>query len=336
MSGSRTLEPAACGQALDAERFRRDVLAGLAQPQKSLPCKYLYDEQGARLFEAICELPEYYPTRTETAILQRHIAEIAALIGPGANLVDLGSGNGQKTRLLLEHLERPAAYCPVDVAREQLVECSARLAWEHPGLEVQPVCADYTGPFELPPQPEGSGPTTVFFPGSTIGNFEPAQARVFLRRIAALSGPSGGLLVGVDLQKAADVLNPAYNDSQGVTAQFNLNLLARVNRELQARFDLARFRHLAFYNEAAGRIEMHLVSRGPQRIPVDGSTFSFARDETIVTEHSYKYTAGQFQQLAESAGFQVVRYWTDPRRWFSVHYLKPRPGARGDVPESCG
>ena len=316
--------PANCAPALDAESFLRDVLAGLSHPSRSLPCKYLYDEEGARLFEAICELPEYYPTRTEAAILQRNIQEIAALAGPHTTLVDLGSGNAQKTRLLLDHLEQPASYCPVDVSRKQLLETASELAGAYPGLDVQPICADYTRPFQLPAAPYAPGPATVFFPGSTIGNFEPADAVLFLRRIAALCGPEGGLLVGVDLEKSPEVLNPAYNDSQGVTAQFNLNLLARVNRELHAGFDLAQFRHRAFYNEAAGRIEMHLVSRRTQRVPVDGTSFAFARGESIVTEHSYKYTLGQFRRLAAAAGFEVIRHWTDQRGWFSVHYLKAR------------
>jgi dimethylhistidine N-methyltransferase len=324
MSGSRAAERGWDEAALTAEGFRRDVLAGLSRPKKTLPCKYLYDEHGARLFEAICELEEYYPTRTEMSILRQNIREIASLLGPGSNLVELGSGSSRKTRLLLEHLERPASYLPVDVARTQLLECSARLAQDYAGLEVWPVCADYTSEFELPDPPPDAGRTTVFFPGSTIGNFEPEEAGLFLRRIARLCGPTGGFLVGVDLKKAPQVLTPAYNDSQGITAKFNLNLLARANRELQAGFDLSLFRHQAFYNEAAGRIEMHLVSRRRQAVPVDGLEFVFAEGESIVTEHSYKYTLREFRQLAAWAGFKVVRCWTDERRWFSVQYLRPR------------
>jgi L-histidine Nalpha-methyltransferase len=331
MSDRGVAELAGCAPALTTQRFRRDVLAGISRPPRSLPCKYLYDEEGARLFEAICDLPEYYPTRTERSILQENIGEIAALIGPRANLVDLGSGNGQKTRLLLEHLELPASYYPVDVAREQLVECSRQLAEEYPGLAIEPVCADYTEPFKLPSLPPGSGPITVFFPGSTIGNLEPADAVSFLARIAGLCGQEGGLLVGVDLKKSAQVLNPAYNDSRGVTAQFNLNVLARANRELHARFELPQFRHHAFYNEAAGRIEMHLVSRRLQRVPVDGTAFVFARGESIVTEHSYKYSIGQFRELASKSGFEVVHHWTDERGWFSVQYLRPRRDDADDV-----
>jgi L-histidine Nalpha-methyltransferase len=331
MSDGGVVEFAGCAPALTAERFRRDVLAGLSRPQRSLPCKYLYDKEGARLFETICELPEYYPTRTEISILQANIEEIATIIGPRANLVDLGSGNGQKTRLLMDYLELPASYCPVDVSHEQLLECSRQLAEDYPGLAIEPVCADYNEPFRMPALPPGSGPITVFFPGSTIGNFEPSEAISFLKRMSRLCGEEGGLLIGVDLKKSAHVLNPAYNDSRGVTAQFNLNLLARANRELHSKFELPQFRHHAFYNERANRIEMHLVSRRLQRVPVDGTAFVFARDEPIVTEHSYKYTIGQFRELAAKSGFEVLRHWTDEHRWFSVQYLRPHRQEPDDV-----
>lgn len=323
MNNNCISEPACGAPALTAATFCRDVLAGLSRPKKVLPCKYLYDEQGARLFEAICELEEYYPTRTEVSILEQNIAEIVSLVAPRTNLVDLGSGNSFKTRLLLAHLERPASFLPVDVAQAQLVECSACLARDFAGVEVRPICADYTRDFALPALPPGSGPTTVFFPGSTIGNFEPEEARRFLRRIARLCGTAGGLLVGVDLKKAPQVLHRAYNDAQGVTAQFNLNLLVRANRELSAGFEISQFKHRAIYNAAAGRIEMHLVSRRKQTVPVDGLRFAFAAGESIVTEHSYKYTLEEFRQLAAGAGFQVARSWTDARQWFSVHYLRP-------------
>jgi dimethylhistidine N-methyltransferase len=310
-----------CQAALTAEGFRRDVLAGLSQPVKSLPCKYLYDKEGARWFEAICELEEYYPTRTEVAILRQNMKEIVSLLGPNCCLVELGSGSSFKTRLLLDHLQRPAGYIPVDVAREQLLECSAGLAEDYPGLEVLPVCADYTQPFILPGPPPGSKEKTVFFPGSTIGNFEPDEAGFFLRRIAGLCDANGGLLVGVDLKKDPQVLQPAYNDAQGVTAKFNLNLLARANRELDAAFALSQFEHQAIYNQEAGRIEMHLVSRRRQIVPLNGTEFSFAEGESIVTEHSYKYTRDEFRELAAWAGFEVVRCWTDDNHWFSVQYL---------------
>ena len=331
MSGGGVAEPVWAGPALNTQRFRRDVLAGLSAPQKTLPCKYLYDENGARLFEAICESEEYYLTRTELSILEQNIDEIVALLGPKANLVDLGSGNSLKTRLLLDHLDQPASYSPVDVAHPQLLETSARLAHAYPGLVVEPICADYTRQFTLPPPPARSGATTFFFPGSTIGNFEPEDAVDFLQRIARLCGPADGLLVGTDLKKSARTLNAAYNDAQGVTAQFNLNLLARINRELQGGFDLERFQHLAFYNTSAGRIEMHLVSRRQQTVRVDGHRFAFAKRESVVTEHSYKYTLGQFLRLAARAGFKVARHWSDERRRFSVQYLIPRHSGGHDA-----
>jgi dimethylhistidine N-methyltransferase len=310
-------------QAPSTEDFRRDVLAGLSAPRKNLPCKYLYDENGARLFEAISELEEYYPTRTELGILRDNIEEIASLVGPRANLVELGSGNCLKTHLLLDHLHPLASYSPVDVSRGQLLESSARLARTYPGLVVEPVCADYTRPFTLPAPATGSGRTTVFFPGSTIGNLEPEDAVPFLRRIARLCGPRGGLLVGTDLKKSAQTLQAAYNDAQGVTADFNLNLLARINRELQGAFILDQFQHQAIYDASAGRIEMHLVSCCEQTVAVDGHRFQFAKDEPIVTEHSYKYTLSEFRRLAVRAGFEVARYWCDARQWFSAQYLTP-------------
>ncbi len=334
MSHSTGAGPFGAEARLSSEDFRQDVLAGLSGPNKTLPCKYLYDDQGARLFEAICELDEYYPTRTELGILRDNIDEIASLLGPRVNLVDLGSGSGLKTRLLLDHLDQPASYLPVDVACAQLLQGAARLNQEHPQLLVKPICADYTRPFNLPPVPPDSGRSIVFFPGSTLGNFEPEEAMIFLGRMARLSRPTGGLLIGIDLKKSPHLLNPAYNDSRGVTAQFNLNLLARANRELPAGFDLAQFQHHAFYNAAAGRIEMHLVSCRQQTVPVDGHKFDFANGESIVTEHSYKYTVEEFRQLASRAGLEVVRHWTDKQQWFSVQYLKPRQDATDDASQA--
>ena len=309
---------------LAGETFRNDVLAGLSRPRKSLPCKYLYDEEGARLFESISELEEYYLTRTELGILEKNIEDIARMLGPCANVVDLGSGNGVKSRLLLERLERPASYLPVDVARTQLLECSAQFAADYPELEVQPVCADYTREFDLPEPPAHSGRTTLFFPGSTVGNFEPRGASLFLRRMARLCGPTGGLLIGVDLKKPHPVLHSAYNDSQGVTARFNLNLLVRANRELKANFELEHFEHRAVFNETASRIEMHLVSRRRQTVFIEDREFVFRDGESIVTEHSYKYTLERFRQMTARAGFQLVCQWADERNWFSVQYLRPR------------
>jgi dimethylhistidine N-methyltransferase len=313
-----------CSEALGREAFRRDVLAGLSQPVKSLPCKYFYDEQGAALFECICELPEYYPTRTEVEILRRNMNEIVSLLGSSCSLLELGSGSGVKTRLLLDRLESPASYIPVDVARRQLLDCSAQLTRDYPGLPVLPVCADYTKQFVLPELPSNSRQTVAFFPGSTIGNFEPHEAAQFLRRMARLCQPEGGLLVGVDLKKDPDVLKAAYDDVEGVTAEFNLNLLARANRELEADFNIDSFEHCAFYNEAVGRIEMHLVSRRPQVVHVSGQAFSFAEGESIVTEYSYKYSLDQFSHLAAGAGLATLRCWTDEHSWFCLYYLSLR------------
>ncbi len=314
--------------ALVTETFLDDVLVGLSRPQKSLPCKYLYDEQGARLFECICELEEYYPTRTELGILEKNIQDIARWLGSSSNLVDLGCGNGVKSRLLLEHLDRPASYLPVDVARTQLLECSARFSADYPGLQVQPVCADFTSDFDLPAPPANSGGTILFFPGSTIGNFEPRAAELFLQRMARLCGSTGGLLVGVDLKKSPQVLHRAYNDRQGVTACFNLNLLTRANRELGANFELAHFEHRAVFDKTASRIEMHLVSRRRQTVLIEDREFVFLDGESIVTEHSYKYTLSRFRQMTARAGFQRVCHWCDERNWFSVQYLRPSQDQR--------
>ncbi len=313
-----------CDSTLSGDTFRRDVLHGLSQPEKSLPCKYLYDETGARLFESICELDEYYPTRTEIAILRQNIQEIASLLGPACHLVELGSGSGMKTRLLLDHLEHPSRYVPVDVARTQLLESSARLTRDYPGLEVLPVCADFTANFTLLDSGTTQGRTTVFFPGSTIGNFEPREAATLLRRVARMCGTDAAFLIGVDLKKDPELLHLAYNDSRGITAQFNLNILARANRELAADFSLPHFRHRAFYNERAGRVEMHLVSRQSQAVRVDGREIRFNRAESIRTEYSYKYSPNGLRELAARAGFAIAGRWTDERQWFGVYYLLPR------------
>ncbi|MEW5942459.1 MAG: L-histidine N(alpha)-methyltransferase [Pseudomonadota bacterium] len=299
--------------------FRADVVAGLAKPEKDLPPKYLYDSRGCELFEKICQLAEYYPTRTETAILHDSAKEIAQLAGEGCELIEYGSGSSRKTRMLLEAL-RPAAYIPVDIAREQLLRTSAELAGAYAGLKIAAVCADYSLPLSLPDD-AGGRRKLVFFPGSTIGNFVPAEAVKFMRNAAHLAGPSGGMVVGVDLKKNASTLHAAYNDAQGVTAAFNLNLLARINRELGANFELDRFRHYAFYNAPLGRIEMHLVSARKQTVEMPGFGATFAEGESIHTENSYKYTIEEFQFLATQAGFEPARVWMDEARQFAVHYL---------------
>jgi dimethylhistidine N-methyltransferase len=305
----------------ERERFLADALAGLGRPQKTLPCKYFYDERGSALFDRICELPEYYPTRTELGILRRHAAAMAAAVGPRCLLVEYGSGSSTKTRLLLERLDQPAAYVPVDISREHLLRSAAALARRHPRVRVIPVCADFTQPFELPRVPRAER-RVAYFPGSTIGNFAPPDARKFLTHVADQCGPGGALLIGVDLRKARTILEPAYDDAAGVTAEFNRNLLVRINRELGADFDPAAFDHLAFWNAAEGRVEMHLVSRREQAVRLGGRRIAFAAGESVHTENSYKYDLRDFAALARSAGFEVERVWTDEALLFSVQLLR--------------
>lgn len=309
------------GPALDTRQFYGEVLQGLQQVQKTLPCKLLYDERGSQLFEAICELEEYYLTRTEIAIMQTYIHEIASLLGRGCVLIEYGSGNSQKTRLLLEALPDPVAYIPVDISEASLARSTAALAAAYPGLAVLPVWADYTHPFSLPSIHRPGARKVAYFPGSTIGNFYPAEAIAFMQRIAQTTGHNGALLIGIDLKKDPAVLNRAYNDRAGVTAAFNLNILTRLNREFSADFQLDQFVHYAFYNELEGRIEMHLISRRAQTVYIGEQAISFKAGETILTEVSYKYTLEEFQHLAAQAGFSVGRTWTDVSCQFSVQYL---------------
>jgi dimethylhistidine N-methyltransferase len=304
------------------ESFREEVLRGLTLPQKALPPKFFYDDEGARLFEEICEVPEYYPTRTELAILRINATEIASLLGPGCLLVEFGSGAGTKIRILLDALERPAGYVPIDVAKTQLIESAAVLAQTYPNLQVLPVCADYMGHLRLPKPTLPVARTVAFFPGSTIGNLQPADVHTFLRRVAELCGPRGGLIVGVDLRKDPRILEPAYNDAAGVTAAFNLNVLRHINRELGADFDVDSFRHYAYYDEQNGRIEMRLVSLRPQTVTIGDTKITFAQGEPITTEYSYKYSISGFRETAEGAGFSVERVWTDDKNLFSVQYLR--------------
>ena len=301
--------------------FEGEILEGLAGERKSIPSKFFYDQRGSELFEKICELEEYYPTRTELAIMGERLPEMAASLGPGCRIVELGSGSSTKTRLLLDVLEAPAAYVPVDISGDHLRETAQRLARDYPGLLVQPVVADYTLEFELPPTVNDPQRTVIFFPGSTIGNFNSSEAMHLLRRMTHLCGPDGGLLIGVDLVKDRETLERAYNDRSGVTAEFNLNVLRRINRELQGNFDLDRFQHRAIYNFEDGRIEMYLVSGGVQSVEVAGRRFAFADGEAICTEHSYKYSLRQFDELAEEAGFEMERTWVDEEEKFTVKYL---------------
>ena len=303
------------------DHFRADVLSGLQKQTKELPCKYFYDDRGSRLYERICQLEEYYIPRTEVAIMKSNIKEMAELLGPMVLLIEYGSGSSTKTRILLDHLHQPAAYVPIDISREQLLRVTKQLALDYPGLEVLPVCADYTSDFELPTPKRPCKCVVGYFPGSSIGNFNPARARLFLEQIATTCGPGGGLLVGVDLKKDPAVLHRAYNDHQGVTSAFNLNLLERINRELGCDFQPGSFEHYAFYNHGEGRIEMHLISRKDQTVHLDDVAISFAKGETIWTESSYKYNLDEFEQMAADAGLKVEKVWTDEQQWFSVQYL---------------
>jgi dimethylhistidine N-methyltransferase len=305
-----------------AADLRDDVLRGLRRRPRAIGPKFFYDERGSHLFDAICQTPEYYPTRTETAILQRHRTQIARRLPADCVLLEPGSGNSRKVRILLDAV-RPRAYVPMDISRDYLRDAARQVAAEYPWLAVHAVCADYTTPLVLPARIPRTR-KVAFFPGSTIGNFEPAQAIAFLRTIARQVDSDGGLLIGVDLKKDPARLHAAYNDAAGITAAFNLNLLTRINRELGGDFDLAGFEHRAYYNGTAGRIEMHLVARTPQRVNIDGEHFDFVAGESIHTENSYKYSIDEFQTLASQAGFTPVDVWTDAARLFSLHYLRVR------------
>ena len=301
--------------------FERDLLAGLSATPRSVSPKYFYDAVGSELFEQICELPEYYPTRTEMALLAHHAADIAALAGPRAEIVEFGAGALQKIRLLLDAFDTPAGYLPIDISGEHLNAAAAVLKRDYPSLSIQPVVADYTQRLLLPAPATGSGRRIGFFPGSTIGNFTPAEALRFLQ-LAAQVLRGGALLIGADLVKDPATLHAAYNDSQDVTAAFNLNLLARANRELGADFDLDHFAHHAFYNVPLKRIEMHLVSKRDQAVTVAGQRFELAEGDSIHTENSHKFTVASLRELALQAGFTAGPVWTDPEKLFSLHWLQ--------------
>lgn len=301
--------------------FLADVRAGLCKPLKTLSPKYFYDAAGSELFEAITALPEYYPTRTEIGILDQRGSEIAGLLPKAAALVEFGSGSTAKLRRLLRHLPDLAAYVPVDVSGEFLEAQAATLRGDFPDLAVEPVVADFTRPFGLP-DAVGMAPRAGFFPGSTVGNFEPAEAGHLLDSFGEILGPDSFLILGVDLVKDTTRLEAAYDDAAGVTAAFNMNLLKRINRELGGDFDLASFRHCAVFNTQASRIEMHLVSQKDQTVRIAGDGFAFRQGETIHTESSYKYTLDSFRDLAAKAGWRSVTAWTDPDALFSVHMLQ--------------
>lgn len=299
------------------------MIAGLSLPQKALPPKYFYDARGSRLFEAICRLKEYYPTRAELALTRGHIGAIARFAGGqharGVTLIEYGSGASVKSRLLIDAL-RPSAYIPVDISADALRHAAAELRRLFPWLDIRPVHGDFSQPLTIPVA-QGRGRRVVYFPGSTIGNLTPAEAHAFLRMTRGQVGARGAMLVGVDLRKDANVLHAAYNDAKGVTAAFNLNLLARINRELRGDFNLRRFRHYAFYNAAPGRIEMHLVSLVPQTVNVGNHRFAFEAGESIHTENSYKYSIDGFRALARGAGFRGEKVWLDRRGLFCLHGL---------------
>ncbi|PYJ94195.1 MAG: L-histidine N(alpha)-methyltransferase [Verrucomicrobia bacterium] len=301
--------------------FLSEAIAGLSSTPRTLPCKYFYDARGAALFQKISELPEYYLTRAELQILDRYCGDIARALGPNIELIGLGTGAGTKTRILLEKLEAPAAYIPVDISKKQLERSTASFRKIFPTLEILPVCADYLEPIRLPSPARQALRKIVYFPGSTIGNFEPDAARQFLQRVANHCRRGGGLLIGVDLQKDRHVLERAYNDSAGVTAQFNLNLLARANRELGADFDLEQWQHYAVYNSTESRIEIYLISEIDQTVRVQDRQFDFRAGERIATEYSYKYTKESVIELTREPGFDFSQMWTDDARWFGVFYF---------------
>ena len=299
----------------------REILDGLSQTPKTLSPKFFYDERGSELFDQITRLPEYYPTATEMSILEENIGEIAELVGSEASIIEFGAGSNYKIRFLLQHLQDPAVYVPVDISKDFLQAAAEDLARDVPDIEIIPVAADFTKPFDLPSPRIMPRRNIVFFPGSTIGNFTPEAALGLLDVMHHEAGDGGGLLIGVDLRKDPAVLEAAYNDRDGVTAEFNLNMLRRINREFDASFDLDLFRHDAVYNAIAGRIEMYLVSLADQTFTVGERRFSMTEGERILTEYSWKYSLDAFAALAARAGFAVERVWTDARQYFSVQYL---------------
>ncbi|NGP89180.1 L-histidine N(alpha)-methyltransferase [Aliifodinibius halophilus] len=301
--------------------MRTEVLEGLQQQQKELPAKLFYDEKGSELFEQITYLDEYYLTRTERAILQENIEEISEQVGPKPMLIELGSGSSSKTRLLFEKLSSIAAYVPVDISEEYLLKVVNSLRMEYPKISIIPVFADYTSEFDLPDLGDSYEKQLVFFPGSTIGNFRPAEAKSFLSALASVTDEDSAMLIGVDLKKDKGILERAYNDKQGITAAFNKNMLARINRELGADFDIDAFKHHAFYDEEQGRIEMHLVSQKEQSVTIGDKQFHFEDGESIHTENSYKYSLADFENLVDD-WYAVEEVWTDEQEYFSIQYLK--------------
>lgn len=299
--------------------FYDEVIRGFSQPQKGIAPKFFYDKRGSELFDRICEVEEYYPTRTEVSLLQQYSSDIAQLVGENALLIEYGSGNSSKVRILLDAFAKPAAYMPIDISKEHMIQATEDLAQSYPNLHIVAVCADYTQDFSLPATQARK--RFIFFPGSTIGNLEPTSAVNLLQKACQKLTSGDAMLVGADLKKDPKRLEAAYNDSEGVTAAFNLNLLERINRELQGNFDLNSFKHYAFYNPELGRIEMHLKSLKDQKVQIGDREFSFAEGETIHTESSYKYSQEEFQELAQKAGFTPTQVWMDSEQLFSLYYL---------------
>ena len=297
-----------------------EIVEGLLRPEKTISPKYFYDERGSQLFDAITRLPEYYPTKTELGIMGDNMEEIAGLIGKQASLIEFGSGSSLKTRVLLKNLDEPAVYVPVDISEDHLLETATRLRDDFPELEVLPVVADFTQPFGLPSPAVMPRKNVVYFPGSTIGNFTNDDSRDLLDVMHQEAGEGGAMLIGVDLQKDPAILERAYNDSAGVTAKFNLNMLRHINREFDANFDLGAFSHNAIYNGHEGRIEIRLISNRTQRVHIGGRTITIGKDEGILTEYSHKYTLEGFARMAEQAGFTVERVWMDANKLFSIQY----------------
>lgn len=308
----------------DTATFASDVTAGLRQSPRTVPCKYLYDERGSQLFDEICELDEYYPTRTEIAIMRKYAEDIATTIGERCLLIEYGSGSSIKIRLLLDHLKDLAGYVPLDISRDHLVRCAQQLACDYPHVEIFPICADYTEEIELPQTVKEVKQRAAYFPGSTIGNFHKPDAKVFLERVAQVVGPGGGFLIGVDLKKDVATMEAAYNDKRGITAEFNYNLIDRMKRDIDANIDRKDFVFRATWNPDESRIESHLISKRRQTLTVGSESFDLDENERIRTECSYKYTLEEFAELAREVGFEVRKVWTDPEELFSVQYLVVR------------
>jgi dimethylhistidine N-methyltransferase len=305
----------------DTDNMLEEVKASLGSTPKRLSPKFFYDARGSRLFDKICRLPEYYPTRTEVSIYKSSAHDMARTIGENVCLLELGSGSSEKIRLILEAV-RPAMYIPLDISREHLLQSSLRLSYDYPWLDIRAACVDYSQAWQAPLVPH-TRRKVVFFPGSSIGNFEPDEAVALLSSVRKLCGQTGGLLIGFDCLKPAHILESAYNDAAGVTAEFNRNILHHLNRKLGADFNVERFAHKAFFNQQEGRIEMHLVSLDKQEVHLGEATFHFDKQETIHTESSYKYDPDQFSELLARAGFVLRQLWTDEKNWFAVAYAEP-------------